>query len=728
MTARTLAESLRSLGEDQLAELLELRPDLRYPLPRHIGELASQATTSTSVGRAIDRLNGWQLAVTEALAVLRDGVGVAEVCALLGGESEPVRTGVDALRRRALLWGPDEDLHLARAARDHFGSYPAGLAPASPHPLTDQTIDAALRACGPQVRPVLDRLLWGPPTGTVRNADRTIAIADARTPVELLLAHRLLRAVDRDTVILAQEVALRLRSEQTDWLLGQTRVPAEPPQLTGPVRTPKVVGSAAVGAAQELIHDAELIIAELDATPRRLLRDGGLSSRDVQALARTVDGRVDYAGFLLELTSAAGLIGTPDRISVLPTTDYDHWVSEPGPDRWYRLARAWRDAERYFSASTTAHPLATDAVAARAPQNRRLLLRLAAETATGTVIDLDQLAESARWHRPSAGRHGQQVREVIGWTWREAGWLGLLALDAVSELLAVLAADAELPTAVRRLFPEPLDHVIIQSDLTAVAQGPLEAGVAGTLRLLADQESRGGGAVYRFSQASVRRAFDAGWAAVEISEWLERHSRTGVPQPLRYLIDDVARQHGTIRVGGATSYLRIEDPAQQAAVLAHPAAVRLQLRSVAPGVLISPADPDEVVTALQDIGLKPAAEDADGQLLTTQPRRRAPARAARSDQPTTLTAREAAAAVLAAERRLPPARTSEDLELLTDAVRTEQIVELTIVGADGAAQIRALRPLDVGGGSVRAIDPTSNEIVSIPVARIASARNGPISG
>ena len=35
----------------------------------------------------------------------------------------------------------------------------------------------------------------------------------------------------------------------------------------------------------------------------------------------------------------------------------------------------------YFSADTTTHPLATDAIAARAPQNRRLLLDLAATAA-----------------------------------------------------------------------------------------------------------------------------------------------------------------------------------------------------------------------------------------------------------------------------------------------------------------------------------------------------------
>ena len=40
---------------------------------------------------------------------------------------------------------------------------------------------------------------------------------------------------------------------------------------------------------------------------------------------------------------------------------------------------------------------------------------------------------------------------------------------------------------------------MIQADLTAVASGPLSHAVAADLRLLADQESRGAAAVFRFS-------------------------------------------------------------------------------------------------------------------------------------------------------------------------------------------------------------------------------------
>ena len=51
------------------------------------------------------------------------------------------------------------------------------------------------------------------------------------------------------------------------------------------------------------------------------------------------------------------------------------------------------------------------------------------------------------------------------------------------------------------------------------------------------------------SPGSVRRALDVGWSAAEMHEFLGTVSRTPVPQPLTYLVDDTVRTFGPIRVG-----------------------------------------------------------------------------------------------------------------------------------------------------------------------------------
>ena len=133
--------------------------------------------------------------------------------------------------------------------------------------------------------------------------------------------------------------------------------------------------------------------------------------------------------------------------------------------------------------------------------------------------------------------------------------------------------------------------MLIQADLTAVAPGPLLPHIARELGLLADVESAGAATVYRFSEASLRRAFDAGRTAVELHQLIERLARGTVPQGLTYLIDDIARRHGRLRAGSAGGYLRSEDPALLAEVVANRRTASAGLVLVAPTVAVSPLEP-----------------------------------------------------------------------------------------------------------------------------------------
>ena len=628
MAPRTLTEQLRALDRDELTRLLDLRPDLRYPRPADLGELATRATTSTSIGRALDSLNAYQQQIAEACAALPSPIAVVEIADLVGGRVAEVAQAVAALRQRALLWGPDEALSLVRAVREAFEPYPGGLAPPSFRPLTPDQIADRLADCDESVRPVLDRLAWSP-TGAVRNATRPIDPDRARTPVEQLLVRQLLRPLDDDTVILPREVSVYVRGGR----FSADPAPATQPEVGGPDRTASLVDRAAAGAAFAVLHDLELVVHTLESTPHRLLRAGGLGTRDVAALGRALDSTAAHAGFVLECASAAGLVAPGSNLCLLPTAAFDRWLGHDAAVRWRMMADAWLGLDRLPSRASEpgAHVLGPEADSRGASDLRRQVLRIAAAAGTGRVLDPEQLTAAVTWHRPRVGRgNGPEAATLVDWVWREATWLGVASLGCLSSfgpaLLDPVAAPATpLPAELAELFPAPVEQVIIQADLTAVAPGPLPHRISRDLRLLADQESRGGAGVFRFGPASLRRGFDAGWSAAEIHAWLEEHSATGVPQPLRYLVDDVARQFGSVRVGGAGSYLRSDDPAQTAALLAHPEAAYLGLREIAPGVLVSSADTYEVVSVLRGVGLNPAVEDESGRTLSAPPQLRAPA-------------------------------------------------------------------------------------------------------
>lgn len=310
-----------------------------------------------------------------------------------------------------------------------------------------------------------------------------------------------------------------------------------------------------------------------------------------------------------------------------------------------------------------------------------------------------------------------------------------------AEQAAAAAAAARL---LAPLLPEPLDHVLLQADLTAVAPGPLERPLADMLGVLADVESKGGATVYRFTPGSVRRALDAGQAAADLHAFLAAHSRTPVPQPLAYLIDDVARRHGHLRVGAASAYLRCDDDAVLGEILADKRAAGLGLRRLAPTVLAAQADPAGLLAGLRAMGFAPAAESAEGDVLIARAdAHRTPPRTPPEPVPdgppvpddtllgAAIRAVRAGDRAATAPRRptaggdrpgglgeLPRTTAAETLATLQAAVLTGGTLWMGYVNAEGAASQRVIAPVRVEGGFVTAYDHTADEVRTYPLHRI----------
>ncbi|MET7293278.1 helicase C-terminal domain-containing protein [Streptomyces griseoloalbus] len=312
------------------------------------------------------------------------------------------------------------------------------------------------------------------------------------------------------------------------------------------------------------------------------------------------------------------------------------------------------------------------------------------------------------------------------------------ALSPTEQATAAAAAARLLAP----LLPEPLDHVLLQADLTAVAPGPLERPLADMLGVLADVESKGGATVYRFTPGSVRRALDAGQAAADLHAFLAAHSRTPVPQPLAYLIDDVARRHGHLRVGAASAYVRCDDDAVLSEILADKRAAGLGLRRLAPTVLAAQAGPAGLLEGLRAMGFAPAAESAEGDVLISRadahrtPPRTPPEpvpdgppvpddtlltaaiRAIRAGDLASTAPRKPAAGDSADSGELPRTTAAETLATMQAAVLTGEALWVGYVNAEGAASQRVIAPVRVEGGFVTAYDHTADEVRTYPLHRI----------
>ncbi|GAA0640652.1 helicase-associated domain-containing protein [Streptomyces thermocarboxydovorans] len=666
---------------------------------------------------------------------------------------------------------------------------------------TDRRRMAALLAGAPaESLQVLERLVWGPPYGQVT--------ADPAPRLRWLLDRGLLLPTAPGTVVLPREVALHLRGGRAHRTPEPVPPPVETaaahrPQVVDAAAAAQAY--TALATVEELLKDWDeggpSVLRAGGLSVRDLKRTA--VALDVPEPVAAFWVELAYAAGLIASDGEAD-----ERYAATPAYDEwrerpaaERWARLA--TAWLTATRVsglvgGRDAkDRALSA------LGPGLDRSAAPEVRHRVLALLAGLPAGAAPVPESVLARLHWERPLRGgqnsRGGQNGRggqntggdtgddlrtRIARWTLSETELLGITGRGALSAHGRALigapappepeaepegpgdklpvhhrpappltplppAEQAAASAAAARLLapqlPEPLDHVLLQADLTAVAPGPLQRPLADMLGVLADVESKGGATVYRFTPGSVRRALDAGQTAADLHAFLAAHSRTPVPQPLTYLIDDVARRHGQLRVGAASAYVRCDDDAMLNEILADRRAAGLGLRRLAPTVLAAQTDPAALLEGLRAMGFAPAAESAEGDVLISRAHAyRTPPRSAPEPVPegppvpddTLLTA--AIRAIRAGDRAsttprkqiapdgsgsggsggLPRTTAAETLAAMQAAVLTGEALWIGYVNAEGAASQRVIAPIRVEGGFVTAYDHTADEVRTYPLHRI----------
>jgi len=784
---QTLVDHLRGLSDDELAALVRLRPDLVVPIPSDLGALAGRVQSIPSVRRALDGLDTFSLEILDAVRFLDPPVAVDAVLALAarcGAEPAVTQVALRGLRDRALVFGPDHDLAVVAAVAT-ASPYPAGLgrpaADLGPAAATLAADPAGLRravlSAPPPARAALDRLAAGPPLGAIAKP------LPADSAIRWLLDHHLLVQIADDTVELPREVALLLRRDAGP--LG--RLHPAPPAITAP--TPAGVDRAGAGQALEAVRQAEAVLEALAAEPAAVLRSGGLGVRDLRRVARSAGVAESEAALLLEIAYAAGLLGD-DEPGFLPAGAYDGWQVSPLAHRWRVLAAAWltmpRSPALVGQRDEKDRPIAAlsaEVERAVAPTARRAVLDVLLDLPPGTAPDASQVADVLAWRAPrrsgqraqrseargqaasagnQQGRAGRNPLDPTAGVLTEAAVLGLTGLGALTGYGRLLLAESDGRTdeddplgvrdpgrrdaaaALATLLPAPVEHVVVQADLSVIVPGPPEPTLAAELALATEAESA---AVLRVTPSSVRRALDTGYSAGDLHALFARRSRTAVPQALTYLIDDVARRHGGLRAGTAGAYLRSDDETLVAEAYADRRLAPLSFRRLAPTVLVTAASPGRLLEVLRGAGYAPVREDATGAAVLSRPRaRRAPNRPVVVSRPRAIVdLRPAQAAGIVeqirrgdaaarAQRRAPdsvrgapPASAASNgahasaMVVLQQALREKMLVWVGYVDAHGSPTSRLLRPVSMAEGFLRAEDERTETLHTFALYRITAA-------
>lgn len=725
MEMRSFSDYLRSVDDAAFVSLFSARPDLVTPVPPDIASLAVRACSAPSLARAIDSLNKWQLQVLETTVNVNEPFTEKTIISLTDKEAA---TALEHLIRIGLVYPSDDGLRVPTQLREVLGSEPAGLGPASMVKLKLSELAQA----PVDSKKVLERLIWGPPRGSV---------GDIKNPVPgiaWLLEKKFLVALDQRTVILPREVAIELRGKKI-----HKELYVQAPKLTGSKRDKKQVDLAAIANVSTVLRWVEELLNFWAQEPADALRAGGLGVRDLKVLSTHLGVDDACTAFIAELAYLSSLISIDANDQILPSNKFDMWLMQSPADRWQVLASQWLITSRV---SGLVGRLESKNVAALGPE----LDRVNASKVRGLTLSLlkENPGVSPEWNsfksvldwRAPLRRNSSLQDELAEWTLREAEWLGITGQGAISKY-GIGFLDGEDLDLINQDLPKTVDHILIQSDNTAIAPGPLEHEISQSLAMMAEIESRGGATVYRFSEATIRRALDHGKTGDEIKSFLTKTSKTPMPQPLEYLIADVAKKHGKLRVGNTSSFIRCEDTALISQIMNDKKLEILGLRRIAPEVVICQMDATDAMRILRESGYLPAGESANGMMLTgvksnralTKPRPPriigevelptdeslvAAIRSLRTGEKSThrqTRLRQVANEALGA---LPRTTANETMDVLQQYISEEKTLSIGYADNNGGVTHRIIDPMRISAGALIARDHATGEVQSFRIPRI----------
>ena len=711
----TFADELRARSDDELVRLFELRPDLITPIPADIASFATRATSAPSLIRAIESLNRWQLNLLEACAIFENTFTANEVIELT---HPAAKESLEDLWLLGLLYRDGKKYRTPRAVKDILGENIAGLGPS-----VAKAIDfKSLRMAPAGALELLEKLTWGPPKGQVED------IHKKGTPIEWLLKNHFLIPVDSRTVLLPREVALHLREGK----LFKSLSPSEP-EVIGKKRSSSEIDRAAVAAITSLLRlISELLNYWAEETPIAI-QSGGIGIRDLKKAAEHLGVSEDETAFLAELAYQIAILTIEPDGRILPNANFDVFLTKSYEAQWREIVETWRDSSRVAGLigrtdSRNIAALGIELDRPNAPKIRRHILEIL-ESRQNIAPELAELISTVTWRYPH--RKTLNIKEFTGWTVREAEWLGVTGAGALSSFAKKLIND-EKRIGLDNALPEPVDHILIQGDNTAIAPGPLTVEVARHLSTFADIESRGSATVYRFSESSIRRGLDHGHTGEEIRNFLKESSKTPIPQPLDYLITDVSRKHGRLRVGYANCYIRCDDESVIAAILKDKKLEHLRLRQIAPHVLIGDAESGDMMEELRDSGYFPSGENGQGAViqlpvsLRAKSRPKPPRLIGDFQTPSKEIMGMALKALRTGERsgakgssgEIPRNSASQTLEILNEYLGKGVALQIGYADTNGAVSIRTIDPISISLGTLVARDHMTNGVTPFKIARI----------
>ncbi|MGH2749631.1 MAG: helicase-associated domain-containing protein [Actinomycetota bacterium] len=527
-------------------------------------------------------------------------------------------------------------------------------------------------------------------------------------------------------------------------LRGGTVFPAWQPQ------PPPMQQTGAAGVPE---RGPEQIVAETDAlidlwasTPAPRLKTGGLGVRELRKAAKRTGIDERLTQFIYALAVEEGLLCHEGEVVTAAGAALE-WAHRDPAAKWASLFDTWRRVLLWSESEDALVSLSTNPLADHSELRTAVLLALA-DVPPGASVGLSSLGRRLSWMRPQLF-HCESCAAILAER-VVAGlvWLGVAQSDLEVSLLEPARSALSGPgwtndwEGAAAAFSPPVDECTVQADLTVIVPGPPLAELGRGLARFTDLEASSPARVYRISESSLRRALDLGTTREEMTSLLERFAPKGVPQTVRFLIEDVARRHGRITVGEAGLYVRTDEPALLAELLADRRIQKLDPRTLAPTVaVVSGTTVEALLKSLRTAGYMPVAENGGARVESAARQHPIVRRGEPGGRPprSPEEARSIAVALLGGTE---PAPTSEDervftaradiLQLLRRAERDGLVVELAY-RTSKRTNLHEVEPVVVNrrmlsGWSLSEQIPKNFEIARIDWARLGDRERSSVYG
>ena len=475
-------------------------------------------------------------------------------------------------------------------------------------------------------------------------------------------------------------------------LIGERCSPAEHPLDSRPTKTATAQDLADSGIRAFLTVLAVSEFAyELEHRYLREIGKQGLSLPDVKLFSAHLGLDGDHVKQLWEIARLAGVVTSVDSRWVLGANAAT-WFGSTTEARWLSLCDTW--------------------------------LALLGSDANGDLkshfADLEtvSLAQSLAWIYPLSGSLGasKQLKltdfaEAIGLTSNglPQPWFG--------NVIEGNGAAAQL--AMSNHFPATSTRIIVQADLSVIAPGPLTLEIEKKLRTFLDADKVGLASHFRISALSLSYALETGLTVEQIRSALVALSEKPLPQPVEYLLADVAKRFGRLRVvadeSGVSSFIEVHEPAL-AIELANDLRLRsLGLRQIEQLRLFTKFSSDVAYFTLRENGHLAVRVTAKGKIVS-------PEKIAFGEQAVAqVTAIEVTLAKLrAADSSAGSSDDDTKLRQVQLAIKNKANIRVVYVGRDGGEYEFVLDPIGLANGRLRGRDRKADIERTLPLANITT--------